>query len=86
MPQVVGVIDSLTRADTTLGSLGDQLAALSIALQSADAPLQGIVAAGQSATEQANAAADPAESVAATLVAADAKRVPLDPCSTRPSP
>ncbi|QXC46335.1 hypothetical protein [Rhodococcus qingshengii] len=79
MPQVVGVIDSLTRADTTLGSLGDQLAALSIALQSADAPLQGIVKAGQSATEQANAAADPAESVAATLVAADAKARALGP-------
>ncbi|QTJ64392.1 hypothetical protein HYG77_01400 [Rhodococcus sp. ZPP] len=79
MPQVVGVIDSLTRADITLGSLGEQLQALSTALQSADAPLQGIVAAGQSATEQANAAATPAASVAETLVDADTKARALGP-------
>lgn len=79
IPQVVGVIDSLTRADATLGSLGEQLQALSTALQAADAPLQGIIAAGQSAAEQANAAAVPAESVAGTLVEADAKARALGP-------
>ncbi|TQC49655.1 hypothetical protein EEB14_08475 [Rhodococcus sp. WS4] len=79
MPQVVGVIDSLSRADATLGSLGDQLQALSTALQAADPPLHGIVTAGQSATEQANAAAAPAESVAASLVDIDAKTRDLVP-------
>lgn len=79
MPQVVGVIDSLTRADDTLGALGDHLGALSEALRSADAPLQGIVAAVGAATDQANAAAAPTGSIADTLVQADAKARALGP-------
>lgn len=79
MPHVVGVLDSLTRADQTLDSLGDQLAALGTALQSADAPLVGIIGAGQAATDQANAAAAPAASIVTTLSEADAKVKALGP-------
>lgn len=79
LPHVVGVIDSLTRADATLGTLGQQLQALSEALRTADAPLEGIVAAGRSATEQAEAATTPAESIAATLVEANGKVQTLAP-------
>ncbi|MFI6996544.1 hypothetical protein [Nocardia sp. NPDC050175] len=73
MPQVVGVIDSLTRADHTLGSLADQLQALAGALTSVDAPLAGIIQLGGSAGDQANAAADQATQIADTLGQADAQ-------------
>ncbi len=79
LPEVVGVLDSLTRADHTLGELGTQLQALGDALQSADAPLGGIIDAGASATDQANAAAVPAEQIAHTLADADAKVRALAP-------
>ncbi|MGW5518137.1 hypothetical protein [Nocardia africana] len=73
MPQVVGVIDSLTRADQTLGTLGDQLHVLGQALTAADPPLVGIIGAGNAATDQANAAAAPAAEIVQTLGAADTK-------------
>ena len=79
MPQVLGVIDSLTRADQTLGTLGDHLQALGEALKAADTPLRGIIAAGQSATDQANAAAIPAADIVHTLTEADAKTRELGP-------
>ncbi|ABG99974.1 conserved hypothetical protein (plasmid) [Rhodococcus jostii RHA1] len=78
-PQVVGVLDSLTQADHTLGDLGTQLQELSEALKSADAPLVGIIDAGASAAEQANAAAVPAEHVVYTLADANAKVQALAP-------
>lgn len=79
LPEVMGVIDSLTRADRTLGDLGTQLYELSEALSAADAPLVGIIDAGGSATEQANAAAVPAGDVVHTLAEADAKVQSLAP-------
>jgi len=79
LPQVVGVLDSLARADQTLGSLGDHLQSLGDALKSADAPLGGIIEAGQSATDQANAAAAPAADIVNTLSAADTKVQALGP-------
>ncbi|EKT77774.1 hypothetical protein WSS_A35908 [Rhodococcus opacus M213] len=79
LPEVIGVLDSLTRADQTLGDLGTQLQALGDALKSADAPLGGIIDAGQSATDQANAAAVPAEQIVHTLADADAKVQTLAP-------
>lgn len=79
LPEVVGVIDSLTRADHTLGTLGDQLQALGQALVAADAPLVGIIGAGNTATDQANAAAVPAETITHTLAEANAKVATLAP-------
>lgn len=71
LPEVVGVIDSLTRADRTLGTLADQLQALAEALSSADAPLAGIIQAGGSTAARANAVADQAAQIADTLEQAD---------------
>ncbi|AII11441.1 MULTISPECIES: hypothetical protein [Rhodococcus] len=79
LPQVVGVLDSLSRADHTLGTLGDHLHSLGDSLKSADAPLGGIIEAGQSATDQANAAAAPAAEIVKTLSVADAKVQDLGP-------
>ena len=79
MPQVVGVIDSLTRADHTLGTLGDHLQALGQALRAADAPLVGIIDAGNAATDQANAAAVPAANIVDTLADANSKAQSLAP-------
>ncbi|MDV7348110.1 hypothetical protein R4255_32375 [Rhodococcus oxybenzonivorans] len=79
LPEVVGVLDSLTRADQTLGELGTQLASLGDALKSADAPLVGIIDAGSAATDQVNAAAVPAEQIVHTLADADTKVQTLSP-------
>ncbi|MFE5703129.1 hypothetical protein [Rhodococcus koreensis] len=79
LPEVVGVLDSLTRADQTLGDLGTQLASLGDALKSADAPLGGIIDAGAAATDQANAAAVPAEQIVQTLGDANGKVQTLGP-------
>lgn len=79
LPEVVGVLDSLTRADHALGELGTHLQALGDALESADAPLAGIIDAGAAATQQANAAAVPAEQIVHTLTNADAKVQALAP-------
>lgn len=79
LPEVVGVLDSLTRADQTLGELGTQLASLGDALKSAEAPLVGIIDAGSAATDQVNAAAVPAEQIVHTLADADTKVQTLSP-------
>ncbi|ROZ53030.1 hypothetical protein EEB12_29520 [Rhodococcus sp. WS1] len=79
LPEVVGVLNSLAHADRTLGDLGTQLQALGDALTSADAPLAGIITAGASATDQANAAAVPAAQIVHTLADADAKVQALAP-------
>jgi hypothetical protein len=79
LPEVVGVINSLTTADHTLAQLGTSLDALARTLADADAPLVGIIEAGQSATDQANAAAEPAAAIAHTLGDADAKARALAP-------
>lgn len=79
LPQVVGVLDSLVRANETLGSLGSNLDELGTALQAADAPLVGIIAAGDKATEQANAAAGPAGQIVDTLGAANTRVANLGP-------
>ncbi|WP_072816394.1 hypothetical protein [Rhodococcus zopfii] len=73
MPEVVGVLDSLARADQTLGELGTHLQSLGNALESSDAPLAGIIDASTAATAQANAAAVPAEQIGHTLAATDTK-------------
>ncbi|MBY8862002.1 hypothetical protein K7711_36385 [Nocardia sp. CA2R105] len=73
MPQVVGVIGSLTAADGTLDTLGTQLQSLADALKAADPPLVGIIQAGGAATVQANAAAQPAAQIVNTLSDANTK-------------
>ncbi|MCQ4118316.1 hypothetical protein [Rhodococcus tibetensis] len=67
LPEVIGVIDSLTRANQVLGTLGDQLDTLGATLTEADAPLAGTISAGQGAGEQAGAAVVPLGGIAATL-------------------
>lgn len=79
LPQVVGVLDSLVRANETLGSLGTNLDQLGTALQAADAPLVGIIEAGEGATVQANAATVPAARIVDTLGAANEKVAVMGP-------
>lgn len=83
MPHVVAVLDSLTTAEGTLGTLGEQLNSLGAALTDAQAPLEGIIVAGQSASEQAQAAAVPAGNIAQTLTASDEKARTLGPLLDR---
>jgi hypothetical protein len=83
MPQVVAIIDSLTRADRTLGTLGDKLQSLAQALTAADAPLVAIITAGGTATNQANAAAAPAATIVNTLTSANDKAQTLGPLLDR---
>ncbi len=73
LPEVVGVLDQLVRANETLASLGGRLGELGTTLSSADAPLAGIIDAGSAATEQANAAAAPAANIVDTLSSANDK-------------
>lgn len=79
LPQVVGVLDSLVRANETLGSLGTNLDQLGTALQAADAPLVGIIEAGDEATVQADAATVPAANIVDTLDAANEKVAAMGP-------
>ena len=79
LPEVVGVLDQLVRANDTLGILGGHLGELGTALSSADAPLAGIIEAGQAATDHANAAAAPAANIVDTLNSANAKVNTLAP-------
>nr|WP_271208851.1 hypothetical protein [Rhodococcus wratislaviensis] len=67
LPEVIGVIDSLTRANQVLATLGDQLDTLGATLTEADAPLAGTISAGRGAGEQAGAAVVPLAGIAATL-------------------
>ena len=67
LPEVVGVIDSLTRANQVLGTLGDQLGTLGTTLPEADAPLAGTISAGRGAGGEAGAAVVPLGGIAASL-------------------
>ncbi|AEF40628.1 hypothetical protein [Hoyosella subflava] len=67
LPEVIGVLDSLTRADHMLATLGEQLDTLGATLASADTPLAGTVSAGREAGSQAGAAAEPLGEIAAML-------------------
>ena len=78
-PEVVAILDSLTTAEATLGTLAGQLSSLGTALTDARPPLVGIVDAGRSATDQAAAAALPAANIASTLTGANDKARRLGP-------
>ncbi|WP_182378922.1 hypothetical protein [Nocardioides sp. WS12] len=67
MPEVTGVMGSLSNAEVTLATLADRLATLGITLQSADGPLVGIIEAGKTATHRANRAAIPVRTITGTL-------------------
>ena len=67
LPEVVDVLGSLSKAETTLGRLADQLNTLGQTLASADKPLVSIIGSGKEAAHQANAAVAPARSIVATL-------------------
>jgi hypothetical protein len=73
LPQVVGVLGSLGKAETTLGALGTQLSQLGTVLRSADSPLVGIIAAASNSTTEASAAAKPAAAINTLLTQADQK-------------
>lgn len=79
MPEVAGVVASLDTASTTLVSLGDQLQSLGVALTDADAPLVGIIGAGRTATQEAAAAAVPAQHITQTLTSVNEKLRLLGP-------
>lgn len=83
LPQVVGVLGSLTKAERTLGSLAGQLDTLGQTLAAADRPLVGIIASGKAATTQANAAARPAKAVVGTLSTARSRVKALGPLLDR---
>jgi hypothetical protein len=78
-PQVVGVLGSLTRAETTLGSLGSQLGQLAAVLRSADPPLVGIISAASNSTVQAGAAVKPVAAINVLLGQANQKIRALGP-------
>lgn len=79
LPQVVGVLGSLSRADTTLGTLGGQLSQLGATLRSADPPLVGIISAVSQSTNQVAAVTRPATNINALLGQADQKVRTLGP-------
>ncbi|MCQ4079109.1 hypothetical protein NGB36_00370 [Streptomyces sp. RB6PN25] len=79
LPQVVDVLGSLSKAQTTLGTLGNQLGNLGTVLTRADPPLVGIIGAAQQSTNQANAAAAPAASIVRLLAQADQRVQALAP-------
>ena len=71
LPHVVRTTDSLVRARTTLGTLGDQLVVLGDVLDSADQPLEAIVAATRGTDTAAADARPPVNRIAASLDRAD---------------
>lgn len=79
LPQVVGVLGSLSKAETTLGSLGSQLSQLGSVLRGADPPLVGIISAANNSTIQAEAAAKPVAAINVLLGQADQKVRHLGP-------
>jgi hypothetical protein len=79
LPPVVGVLGSLSKAQNTLGALGDQLGQLGGVLASADAPLANIIAAARGATGQANGAVYPAAGVVSSLNRVNGKLQALAP-------
>lgn len=67
LPHVVRTTDSLIRARTTLGTLGDQLVTLAAVLDSADAPLDSIVTRTRDTNAAAAGAQPPVDHIVATL-------------------
>jgi hypothetical protein len=64
---VVQTTNSLVRARTTLGTLGDQLVALGAVLDSADPPLDSVVTATRGTNAAAAQAQPPVDRIAASL-------------------
>ncbi|MEB3371353.1 hypothetical protein [Saccharopolyspora mangrovi] len=73
LPEVVGALNSLSKAQTTLGALGGQLDTLGTVLTRADSHLVSIVEATRTSTEQAGAAAKPLEGIVGPLADSDEK-------------
>jgi len=71
LPHVVDTTASLVRARATLGTLGEQLVQLGAVLQSADPPLNSIVAATRDTNTAAAGARPPVDHIAATLTLAN---------------
>lgn len=71
LPHVVQTTNSLVRARTTLGALGDQLVALGTVLDSADPPLSAVVTATRDTNTAAARARPPVDHIAATLARAN---------------
>lgn len=67
MPEVAGVMGSLSAAESTLGALSQKLTVLGVTLRSADAPLVGIISSGKAATRRAEGAAKPIHHITGTL-------------------
>ncbi len=67
LPSVVRTTDSLVRARTTLGTLGDQLIALGDVLDSAGPPLNSIVTEIRNTNDAAAHAKPPVDHIATTL-------------------
>jgi methyl-accepting chemotaxis protein len=76
---VLGVLGSLSKAQNTLGSLGDQLGQLGRVLASADSPLANIIAAARQSTNQANGAVYPAAGIVGLLNRVNGKLQALAP-------
>lgn len=73
LPEVVDVLGSLGKAQTTLDTLGTQLDDLGKVLVGADPPLVSIIQAAKGSTEQAGAAAQPAAGITGLLEDSDEK-------------
>lgn len=67
LPHVVDTTDSLVRARSTLGTLGDQLVTLGDVLDSADPPLKSIVTATRDTNGAAADAKSPVDRIATSL-------------------
>lgn len=67
MPEVTGIVSSLSQANTTLGELGTKLQQLGDALTGANSSLQGIISSGDSAVGEAGRAGTSAGSIAQRL-------------------
>jgi hypothetical protein len=79
LPHVVQTTNSLVRARTTLGTLGDQLVALGGVLDSADPPLDAVVTATRGTNAAAAQAQPPVNHITVTLGRANATVRDLGP-------
>jgi hypothetical protein len=79
LPHVVQTANSLVKACTTLGTLGDQLVTLASVLDSADPPLDSVVTATRDTNTAAAQAQPPVDHIAATLDRANANARDLGP-------
>jgi ABC-type transporter Mla subunit MlaD len=75
----VQTANSLVKARTTLGTLGDQLVTLASVLDSADPPLDSVVTATRDTNTAAAQAQPPVDHIAATLDRANANARDLGP-------